>query len=408
MNKKKKPVYNVHSTEKFRPIKSQKQFKLRRIITIGGAVFLASVIILIAVGLYSSEVKPLKETALEINDTVVTMDSYIDIFDVYTKNIQPEALSYMPDSVTQQIVRNELVRQGAKALDVTVTSEEIELALIQTEDSDNKAYKDIAESELLTNKILQLFNDGLPEEMEQIHANIMLVESEAVAKDAETRIHNGETFEDLNEELSCGIEEDGDLGWRPEELITNSVIADEVASLGAGTIGMVYDETAEKRVAYWLIEVTDIDDEKGREIRSMLLSSLEEAEDIKDRLETEDFEVLAEEFSLDTSSKEGGELGWLKPGDMENETFDSVAFELPVGTISDPVRDESIETVGGYWVIQLLAREMHELSAEVKSSLSQKEFIEWLTEIENNSTITIHLDEEMKSFAVKKVTKRRT
>ena len=75
---------------------------------------------------------------------------------------------------------------------------------------------------------------------------------------------------------------------------------------------------------------------------------------------------------------------------------------------SDPVRDESIETVGGYWVIQLLAREVHELSDEVKSSLSQKEFIEWLTEIENNSTITIHLDEEMKSFAVKKVTKRRT
>lgn len=405
MSKKKKPVYNVHSTEKFRPIKSQKQVKIRRIITIGGAVFLASVIILVAVGLYSSELKPLKATALEINDTVVTMDSYIDIFDAYTKNIQPEALSYMPDSVTQQIVRNELVRQGAKAMNVTVTSEEIELALIQKEDSSNKAYKDIAESELLTNKILQLFNDKLPGEMEQIHANVMLVESEAVAKDAETRIHNGETFEDLNEELSCGIEEDGDLGWRPEELITNSVIADEVASLKAGTVGIVYDEVAEKRMAYWLIEVTDINDEKGREVRSMLLSSLEEAENIKDRLETEDFEVLAEEYSLHTNN---GELGWLKPGDMGNETFDSVAFELPVGTISDPVRDESIETVGGYWVIQLLAREMHELSSEVKSSLSQKEFIEWLTEIENNSTITIHLDEEMKSFAVKKVTKRRT
>jgi peptidyl-prolyl cis-trans isomerase C len=405
VSKRKRPVSNIQGTE-YKP-KIRQQYKARKIIIICSAILLVSVVTLVIFGIYNSEIKPLKKTALEINDTALDMEYYVDMLDAYTKNIQPNSISYMADLVIQQIVRNELIRQGAINLNIAVTSEEIELALIQTEHGGDKIYEDIAESELLNNRIIQLFSDKLPDEMEQIHANVMLVESEEVAIDAIARIENGEEFKYLIDEYSCGIEKDGDLGWLPEELITNSIVAEEVSNLKPGAVSTVYDELAKKNIAYWLIEVTDTDDTKGKKIRAILLSNRAEAEMIKKRLETEDFEVLAEENSLYVSSEKGGELGWLKPGDMENDTFDSVAFELSTGVVSDPIPDESIETEGGYWVIQLLAREVHELNTEAKTGISQKDFIEWLSELEQSSTIAIHLDGEMKSWAAEKVMKRR-
>ena len=135
----------------------------------------------------------------------------------------------------------------------------------------------------------------------------------------------------------------------------------------------------------------------------MLLGNRELAEDIKTRLDTEDFGDLAEEYSQHESKENGGKLGWLKMGEIGNDTFDGVAFDIALDLVSDPVVDNSVETIGGYWVIELLAREDHELAAEAGSKLAQGDFIEWLSEQENNSTIVIHLNSESKSWAVKKV-----
>lgn len=55
----------------------------------------------------------------------------------------------------------------------------------------------------------------------------------------------------------------------------------------------------------------------------------------------EDFATLAERHSTDVGSAEnGGELGWFSPGELPFPEFESVAFNLDEGEISEPVETE--------------------------------------------------------------------
>ncbi len=62
-----------------------------------------------------------------------------------------------------------------------------------------------------------------------------------------------------------------------------------------------------------------------------------------------DFATLAKEYSDDTgSAQQGGELGWLGKGQGLDPAFESAAFALKVGEISQPVKSSF-----GYHIIQI-------------------------------------------------------
>jgi len=403
LSKKKNLVKSTVNPSKHNLSKWQHRRKISRIALIASAIFLAAIAGIVSFGLYNSEIKPLHQPAIEVNNNTFDMAYYIEMLDAYTKNLEAESVGYMASSVTNQIVRNELIKQGAVALAVVVSNEEIETALADTEYASEDIYKEIVKSELLNNKVLEYFNAQLPHEVEQIHISVMLVEDEMAASTVISRIGSGEDFSVLMAEFSIENDENKDKLWLPEELISNPLVAGHVFTLKPDEIAKVSDEAVKKDKGYWLIEVVEIDEIKGRKIRTMLLGSHEQAEEIKGRLDTEEFNTLAAEYSQHESSESGGELGWLKVGDMGNDTFDAVAFDISLDMISDPVPDNSVETIGGYWVIELLAREEYELATESRNKLGQQDFIEWLAEQENSSTIVIHLDSESISWAVKKV-----
>jgi peptidyl-prolyl cis-trans isomerase D len=77
---------------------------------------------------------------------------------------------------------------------------------------------------------------------------------------------------------------------------------------------------------------TDADSETITQIRNQALA-------IRQRIEQgEEFTTLAAEFSDDTSTaQQGGSLGEIEPGHFDS-AFDMVAFQLPEGVISEPVR----------------------------------------------------------------------
>ncbi|MFC1628443.1 SurA N-terminal domain-containing protein [Gemmatimonadota bacterium] len=52
-----------------------------------------------------------------------------------------------------------------------------------------------------------------------------------------------------------------------------------------------------------------------------------------------DFGTLARMYSDDTSANDGGNLGWVNPGDMVS-SFDSAAFLLAEGAVSEPILSE--------------------------------------------------------------------
>ncbi len=97
-----------------------------------------------------------------------------------------------------------------------------------------------------------------------------------------------------------------------------------------------------------------------------------------------DFATLAAANSLDTGSKDkGGDLGWFGKGKMLAE-FETAAFALQVGEISQPV-----QTTYGWHIIQALGHETRPLTdTEYKDAVTAA-FDQWLTEQRTGANIVI-------------------
>ncbi len=119
--------------------------------------------------------------------------------------------------------------------------------------------------------------------------------------------------------------------------------------------------------------------------RHILVSDATLAVTIVERLKAgEDFATLAMEFSEDTGSAVlGGDLGWFGPGDMVPE-FETAAFALknPGDFTLEPVQSQF-----GYHIIQLIARQDRPLDATAYEQARTKAFSDWLTAIRAEYTI---------------------
>jgi len=109
--------------------------------------------------------------------------------------------------------------------------------------------------------------------------------------------------------------------------------------------------------------------------RHILVADQATANTVRQRLlNGEDFAKVAAEVSTDTGTKDkGGDLGWFARGVMVPE-FDTAAFSLKVGEISQPVKSQF-----GYHIIQVLAHETVPLDASTYDSARQTAFNDWLT-----------------------------
>jgi len=336
------------------------------------------------------------------------MDYYVKTFNAYTKGMEPSLLFYMPDIIANQIVQDELIRQGADSLGIAVTDKEIDKEIEENELPKDRIYRDIVAAGLLGEKLQEYFDSELPDTMEQAHVQVMLVESQEMADAVMAKIKSSGNFTALVDEFSCNPQIEDDLGWLPQELMPNSLIGEVAFSLEPGETSQIYDDSAIKNIGYWLIEVTDKNEENGIKVRAMLLGSEQEAWEIKSELDKgTDFAVLAKEYSQHGSKDDEGKLGWLKQGDMNSEAFDEIAFNLPLNSVSEPVKDESVQTEGGFWIVNVLQKGEHELGEEIKERLTSNDFAQWLQEQRQNSTINNYLHEEKRAWAVDEVLKRR-
>ena len=388
--------------------KWQRQTRIRHIIIIAVAIFLAGILGYVGYGYYNSEIKPSHGIVIEVNDVSFNMGYYMKMLDAQTKDMEPSYVYYWTDTIARYIEDAELMRQEAKALDIVASREEIDTAIEEKEYPNDNIYRDIVETEILYQKLSGYFDSALPDTMEQAHVQVMLVESQEMADAVMSKIESSGNFTALVDEFSCNPQIEGDLGWLPQELMPNSLIGEVAFSLEPGETSKIYDESAIKNVGYWLIEVTDKNEEGGIKGRAMLLGSEQEALEIKSKLDKgEDFAVLAKEYSQHGSKDDGGELGWLKQGDMNSAAFDEIAFNLPLNSVSEPVKDESVQTEGGCWIAKVLQKGEHELGEEIKERLTSNDFAQWLQEQRENNTINNYLDEEKRAWAVDRVLKRR-
>ena len=110
------------------------------------------------------------------------------------------------------------------------------------------------------------------------------------------------------------------------------------------------------------------------------------------RAKTADFGELAKKYSEDGSAANGGNLGWMGPGDLVPE-FDQAMNRLQIGEVSNPVKTEF-----GWHLIQVLERRQAELTIEkqrqfARAAIRERKFEQayqdWLRELRDTATVKI-------------------
>jgi peptidyl-prolyl cis-trans isomerase SurA len=110
------------------------------------------------------------------------------------------------------------------------------------------------------------------------------------------------------------------------------------------------------------------------------------------RAKTADFGELAKKHSEDGSAPNGGNLGWMSPGDLVPE-FEQAMNRLQIGEVSNPVKSEF-----GWHLIQVLERREAQLTVErqrefARAAIREKKFAQayedWVRELRDTATVKI-------------------
>ncbi|BDT76004.1 chaperone SurA [Polynucleobacter sp. KF022] len=110
------------------------------------------------------------------------------------------------------------------------------------------------------------------------------------------------------------------------------------------------------------------------------------------RIKTADFSELAKKYSEDGSASNGGDLGWMSPGDLVPE-FEQAMNRLQIGEVSSPVKTEF-----GWHLIQVLDRREGQLTVEKQRQFARaairerkldQAYQEWIRELRDNATVKI-------------------
>jgi len=398
----------------------QQQKKRQRIILGVGIFTIASVVAIMGVGWYLGQYQPLHQTAIRVNDTEFNMKYYIEMFKVDSWNRPASYLPYLADEVVKKIERNELMRQGALKLGISISDDEVKEELKSYNLPNEDIQRDLIRTKLVISKLLnEHFEPQVPVSAEQVHLMAMLLESVEQATEIRAKLEDGESFAELAEELSLDYfskTNQGDFSWHPKvilnELLSTSIVEDIFSAEVGVLIQPMYDEEKSKEVGYWLVRVLDRNEEEEEaQIEVMLLGNEAEAQEVISRLEAgEDFATLAKEFSqLEGVEENEGEYeittGMVSPA-LEEFVFNP---ETALETISEPIRDDTIATEGGYWLIKVIAKdEDRRIDKEDRDLLKSEALDEWVSSLwddPENEVDDSYLDDEKKSWAIEQATK---
>ncbi len=392
----------------------EQQKRRQRVIMTAGIFVICVALAFIGVGWYLGQYKPLRETVITVNDTEFTMDYYVEMLKLEGTGQEASYLSYIADSVAQDIQRNELIRQGALELGISVTDEEVKKELQENDLPNKELYQDLVRQQLLTERLLSThFDPQVPLYAEQRQVMAMMLESESQALEIRGQIESDEDFIELAEEMSLepfSRNRGGEFGWLPKVILQDMLktsIVDDIFSHEVGVLSQpIYDEEVEKGVGYWLVEVLARDEEEEEaHIQIMLLGSEAEALNVKSELEAgAEWGDLAVEHSQLKGVKENRGEWLVSPGEME-PVVDEYAFNLNLdpGVISEPLRDETMTTKGGYWLIKVLAEDTNRrVNTEYRDYLKAKAMDEWVNSLldDKSNIIVNYLDAEKKAWAV--------
>ncbi len=200
----------------------------------------------------------------------------------------------------------------------------------------------------------------------------------------------------------------GDLGWRNANQIPR-LFVDTVINMEVGAVS----DPIRSPSGFHLVKVADRRGESKQyitqtRVRHILMATTAvvsatetrlRVERLRDRIANgEDFGELARANSIDSlSAAEGGELGWVSPGDLVPQ-FEKAMDALPINGLSSPV-----QTQFGWHLIQVLERRQRDVTDEVKRNQArmalfrrkvEEETELWARRLRDEAYVDIRLGEE--------------
>ncbi len=277
----------------------------------------------------------------------------------------------------------------------------------------------ISENEINNYLASQAKQPGKNEEYQLAHILVLVPEQASAdkiqasrerAEQALAQLHGGADFAQVAAGFSDAKDamQGGELGWRPTDRIP-SLFLDELQKMQPGDVSPVLRSpngfhiiklvnkrsqdgpvvVTQTHVRHILIKTSDAVPEV--EAKNRLL-------EIKKRIDSgEDFAALAKRYSEDGSASQGGDLGWISPGDTVPE-FEKAMDELKDGQISDPV-----QTGFGWHLIQVLERRNADVSDEQKKQQaraaihafkSDEAYQDWLRQLRDRAYIEYRKDDK--------------
>ena len=416
---KKKVEKPVREVTKRQLSRRHQEGKRQRIVTTIGIVILAVVLIIIGVGWFATQYRPLRQTVIEVNDTEFDMGYYVKMLEAHSQDESPFLVA---DHVVEVIRKYETTKQTSEdKLGITVSKDEIKQALGSSGLPSDKVYQDIIAHELLLAKLENsYFEKMVPKTAEHRRILAMFLEGESQAVEVRDRLEQGTGFTELADEFNLDQmlkEQEGDPDWQAEGILDvmsgSQVLGDYVFNAGIGELSQpIYDAKKPKNVGYWIVEVLDRDEDgEEADVQAILLGSEEEAWVIKDMIkdgEEENFADVAKEYSqLRGAWEDAGYLGWITSGTFTPALDEAIfGFNLALSTLSEPIRDDDMVTRGGFWLVKILDKdEARQFNAIDRELLKNKALDDWLIEAMESSenVIRVHLDDQRKGWAITRV-----
>ncbi len=153
-----------------------------------------------------------------------------------------------------------------------------------------------------------------------------------------------------------------------------------------GSSPLIIEQTHARHI---LIKLSEIMSEKDAK---------QKMDGIKERLDNgENFEVLARQFSEDGTASNGGDLGWVNPGDTVPQ-FEKAMNSLKQDEISEPVLSPF-----GWHIIQVLERRKQDMSKEaarlkarqeIRARKADEAYQDWVRELRDRAFVELRLEDK--------------
>ncbi len=160
----------------------------------------------------------------------------------------------------------------------------------------------------------------------------------------------------------------------------------KLTSKRGGNSPLVIQQTHARHI---LIKITEVMSDKEAETK---------IDAIKERLDNgEKFEVLARQFSEDSTASNGGDLNWVNPGDTV-PPFENAMNALKDGQISAPVRSQF-----GWHIIQVMERRSQDMSKEsarlkarqeIRARKADEAYQDWIRELRDRAYVELRLEDK--------------